>query len=116
MAKAVGSKSTRKPAKKTILGLSPQQAAGELAALYGRSKKLRVNIRDSHYANLAFVQVSPRDVFIDFIQAPGLPAGDEILVEVTRIYLSAPAAKSLASVLGGLVENLRKSGQFEKLE
>jgi len=116
MAKGRDPKSPRKPAKKTILGLSQQQATGELAALYGRSKKLRVNIRGSYYANLAFVQVSPRDVFIDFIQAPGLPAGDEILVDVTRIYLSAPAAKSLATVLANLVENLRKSGQFEKLE
>lgn len=105
-----------KQSKRTILGLTPQEATGELANLYSRSKKLRMSVKESRYANLAFVQVSPRDVFIDFIQAPGLPDGDEIRVDVTRIYLSPPAAKSLADVLSDLVAKLQKAGQFEKLE
>ncbi len=105
-----------KQPKRTILGLTPQQATGELAAIYGSSKKVLMSVKEARYANVAFVQVSPRDVFIDFIQAPGLPDGDEVRVDVTRIYLSPPAAKSLADVLANLVQKLQKEGQFEKLE
>jgi hypothetical protein len=83
--------------------------------LYGRSKKLRLEVKQVTYANLAYVQVSPRDVFIDFIQAPGLPRGEDVLVEIVRVFLTPPAAKSLAETLGRVVEQVRKSGKFERL-
>lgn len=97
-----------------ILGSTPREATDELLALYGRTKKLRLSVDTISYANLAFVQVSPRDVLIDFIQAPGHPHGGEVIVSVVRIYLPPPAARSLAEVLGRTIEKVEKAGQFEK--
>ncbi len=99
-----------------ILGAPPAEATQELAALYGKGKKVKLTVHSTSYSNLAFVQVSPRDVFIDFLQAPGAPQGDEVVVEATRIYLSLPAAKSLSDVMTQLIDKARKAGQIEKLE
>lgn len=118
MPKARSSSQSKQPnaSGRKILGALPVEATRELAALYGKGKKVKLTVQSSSYSNLAFVQVSPRDVFIDFLQAPGTPQGDEVSVEAIRIYLSLPAAKSLAEVMGQLIEKARKAGQVEKLE
>ncbi len=99
----------------TIFGLTPAQATKELAGLYGATKKLKIVVERVSYANVALVQVSSRDVFIDFLQAPGDPQGGEIVVRVVRIYLPHTAAKSLGEVVGQLLEKTKKAGQIEAL-
>lgn len=111
---AARTRGSRNP-RSTIFGLTPAQATKELERLYGGTKKLKLVVEHVSYANLAFIQVSSRDVFIDFTQAPGDPQGSEIFVRMIRIYLPHTAAKSLGEVIGRILEKAKKAGQIETL-
>jgi len=62
------------------------------------------DIASSHYSNLAYVQVTHRDVYIDFLEMPGTKRDGKMPVKGVRIYMSHPAAKRLVEVLGEILE------------
>jgi hypothetical protein len=99
-----------------LFGIPAGQATNEIQKLYGRARKVKVIVQHTSYSNLAYVQVSPRDVFVDFLEAPGAPEGEDFVVRVVRVYMSHVAARSLSEVLSGLIERVRKTGKIEKLE
>lgn len=66
--------------------------------------ELVLDIASSHYSNLAYVQVAHRDVYIDFLEMPGMKRDGKMAVKGVRIYMAHPAAKRLAEVLGEIME------------
>ncbi|RLB67281.1 MAG: DUF3467 domain-containing protein [Deltaproteobacteria bacterium] len=66
-----------------------------------------------HYSNLAFIQVTHRDVYIDFLQMPGIKKDDKVLLDGTRIYMSHVAAKKLVEALEGILEQVYSRGDME---
>ncbi|TAJ43882.1 DUF3467 domain-containing protein [Methanofollis fontis] len=65
------------------------------------------------YSNLAYVQATHRDVFIDFLQMPGVKRDGKMHVQGTRVYLSHAAAQKLAGALAGTVERVYSDGAME---
>ncbi len=67
------------------------------------------------YSNLAYVQVSPRDVYIDFLEMPGVVRDGRTTVNGTRIYMSHVAAERLGEVLRGVLAKAASDGAVEQL-
>ena len=70
--------------------------------------ELVTDISVSRYSNLAYIQVSPRDVCIDFLEMPGIRKNGKTVVGGARIHMSHEAARKLAEVLGDALEKARK--------
>jgi hypothetical protein len=68
--------------------------------------KIIVDISSVTYSNLAYVQITNRDVYIDFVQMPGIKKDDKMIISASRILMPHTAAKRLAQVL---LETLEKS-------
>jgi len=66
------------------------------------------------YSNLAYIHVSQRDVYIDFLEMPGVKREGKVLVPGTRIYMSHVAAKKLAETLSGILEKVHADEGMEK--
>lgn len=76
-------------------------------------KDIALDISVVHYSNLAFIQVAHRDVYIDFLQTPGIKKDDKVLLNGTRIYMSHVAAKKLVEALEGILEQVYSRGDME---
>jgi hypothetical protein len=86
----------------------------DLAAAYKHdAQDLVTDITVSRYSNLAYIQVTPRDVCIDFLEMPGIRRGERMVVSGARIHMSHEAARRLAEALGGVLDRERK-GAFAK--
>lgn len=70
--------------------------------------ELSTEIAVSRYSNLAYIQVSPRDVCIDFLEMPGVRRGGRMVVGGARIYMSHEAARKLAETLADVMERTSK--------
>jgi len=91
-----------------------EAGAIDLTAAYrDNAGELVTDILVSRYSNLAYIQVSPRDVCIDFLEMPGIRKNEKTVVGGARIHMSHEAARRLAEVLGGVLEKARK-GAFGK--
>jgi len=77
---------------------------------------LEQNIVHSTYSNLAYIQVSHRDVSIDFYQMPGIRNGNKQEVPGTRIFMSHVAAQKMALSLLNILNNIHNHGDMEKFE
>lgn len=87
----------------------------DLGELYSYDPKTTLlNISDTRYSNLAYIQVSQRDVYIDFLEMPGQKRDGNFFVDGTRIFLSHVAAQKLAKALGELLEKVHSEGAMEK--
>lgn len=71
------------------------------------------DIKVSGYSNLAYIQVSQRDVYIDFMEMPGVRKDDTVMVNGIRIYMSHTAAKKLSEKLNELLDESYQKGQME---
>jgi len=58
-------------------------------------EKLSVDVKVSRYSNLAYIQVTPRDVTIDFLEMPGVKRDGKDVVGATRIYMTHVAAQKM---------------------
>jgi len=72
-----------------------------------------LDINQSSYSNMAYVQVSHRDVSIDFLEMPGIRRDNKNHVKGTRIYMSHAAAQKLSEALAGLLEKVHSDGGIE---
>ena len=75
---------------------------------------MSLDIRSSTYSNMAFIQVTHRDVFIDFLEMPGIKSGDKVAVPGTRIFMSFAAAQRLSEALTGVLEKVHGEGGMEQ--
>ena len=79
-------------------------------------KDIRLDISAIEYSNLANVNVSSRDVSIDFLKVPGVKKDGIPVVTGTRIYLSHVAAQKLAKALSDVLERVHSEGDMEKYQ
>jgi hypothetical protein len=79
-------------------------------------REMTPEITVTRYSNLAYVQVAPRDVYIDFLEMPGVKREGKTLVNGTRVYMSHVAAQRLGEVLQGILKKVAKEGGIEKLK
>lgn len=75
-----------------------------------------IDINSTFYTNHAFTQVMNRDVYIDFLQIPGVKKDGLMHVNGVRIYLTHAHAKKLAKSLLGVLDNVHKGGKMESYE
>jgi hypothetical protein len=73
-----------------------------------------LNIIDSFYSNFAIIQTSNRDVYIDFLELPGIKKEGETIVSGKRILLSHGVAQKLAEVILSSLEKTYKEGNIEQ--
>lgn len=78
-------------------------------------KDMQVDITAVKYSNLAWIQITPRDVVIDFLELPGVKKDGKIIINGTRIYMSHVAAQKLSEVLGNTLLKVHNQGEIEKL-
>ena len=71
------------------------------------------DIKVSGYSNLAYIQVNQRDVYIDFMEMPGIRKDDKVMVNGIRIYMSHTAAKKLSEKLNEILDDVYQKGQME---
>ena len=76
-------------------------------------KDLTIDITASKYSNLAYVTCEHRDVFIDFLEMPGIKKDGKMMVNGTRIFMSHAAAQKLAEALKGILKQIHDQGQME---
>jgi hypothetical protein len=99
----------------TIMGSKPQNASDEISVLYKTDKEPIIDIAYRSYSNLAFINIQPRDVVIDFLEAPPVIENGVARVKANRIFLTHTAAMSLAKVLTDVLNKAIESGKLEKV-
>jgi hypothetical protein len=72
------------------------------------------DITVSRYSNVAYIQVTQRDVYIDFLEMPGIKRDGKMMVNGTRIYMSHVAAQQLAGALGNVLNQVHMRGDMER--
>ena len=97
----------------TIMGSRPQNASDEISSLYKTDKAPIIDIAYRSYSNLAFINIQPRDVVIDFLEAPPVIENGIARVKANRIFLTHTAAMSLAKVLTEVLAKAIESGKLE---
>jgi len=74
------------------------------------------DVRTSAYANVSYITCTNRDVFIDFLEMPGIKKDGKMMIPATRIYLSHSAAQQLAAKLSEILEGSYQRGEMESYE
>lgn len=74
---------------------------------------LVLDISEEHYSNLAYMQVAPREVYVDFFALPGVKKDGKMLLRGTRIYMSHVAAQRLAETLDRVLKDVHQAGRME---
>ncbi len=93
---------------------SPKQY--DFQSIYNPEKiDLKIKVESHDYSNLAYINVSYRDIMIDFLKMPGTVTDDgKTVVPANRIYMSHSAAKSLAESILKTLDEAYDSGQLEQ--
>ncbi len=87
----------------------------DLKELYKfQPKDIIPDISIVRYSNLAYIQITHRDVYIDFLEMTGIKKDGKVLLNGTRIYMSFAAAQKLAETLQGILEEVDSRGKMEK--
>lgn len=73
-----------------------------------------MDIEQVYYSNLATVNVSHRDVFIDFLQVPGIKRDDTLHLPGVRVFMSYASAQKLAEALSKVLEKAHADGGMEQ--
>ena len=86
----------------------------DISELYKfKQDDLVLEISEERYSNLAYIQVAPREVSIDFLPMPGIKKDGKMVIKGTRIYMSHMAAQMLAERLNQLLEEVHEKGGIE---
>ncbi len=92
-----------------------ESIAIDLRELYKfEQKDIIPDISIVRYSNLAYIQITHRDVYIDFLEVPGIKKDGKVLLNGTRIYMSFAGAQKLAETLQELLEQVDSRGGIEK--
>jgi hypothetical protein len=75
-------------------------------------KDLVVEIDGERYSNHAMIQVTDRDVYIDFLSMPGIKKDGKMVLRGTRIFMPHSSAQTLAESLGKTLEIVNKDGRM----
>ncbi len=87
----------------------------DLRKIYSyKPEDLKPDISIVRYSNLAYINITQRDVHIDFLEMPGIVKDNNVLLNGTRIYMSHVAAQKLAERLLETLEQVHSVGKMEK--
>ena len=88
----------------------------DVSEMYRYKKEdLTTDISSSAYSNLAYVQATHRDLYIDFLEMPGIKKDDgKMHVNGTRIYMSHSAAQKLSEAISGILKTVHSDGKMER--
>jgi hypothetical protein len=107
----------RKTVKKANEAQGEQAKSIDLKSIYAFDPKdITTDVSVVRYSNLAYIQVMPRDLYIDFLEMPGVKKDGKMVATGTRIYMSHTAGQKLAEVLAGILKQVSLSGGMEKYE
>jgi hypothetical protein len=76
-------------------------------------EEFEINVTDVHYSNQSFIQITGQDVFVDFLQMPGIKKEGKMIANSTRIFMTHVQAKKLAQALTNLLEKSYEAGRIE---
>lgn len=79
-------------------------------------KDIVPDINATRYSNLAYIQVTPRDLYIDFLEMPGVKRDGRMVVSGVRVYMSHVAGQRLSEVLGRTISQVSEKGKIEQLK
>jgi len=87
----------------------------DISEMYRYKKEdMITDITSSAYSNLAYVQATHRDLYIDFLEMPGIKKDDEkVHIQGTRIYMSHSAAQKLSKALEEILKKVHSEGKME---
>jgi hypothetical protein len=86
----------------------------ELRDLYAfEPKDLTIDITTTRYSNVAYITCEHRDVFIDFLEMPGIKKDGKVMVNGTRIFMSHAAAQKLSEALKEILMQVHEKGKME---
>jgi len=87
----------------------------DIGEMYKYQKEdLMTDISTSAYSNLAYVQATHRDIYIDFLEMPGIKKDDgKMHIKGTRIYMSHSAAQKLSKAILGILKTVHSEGGME---
>ena len=77
------------------------------------SKNIVPDVSVVRYSNYAVVQVMQRDIYIDFLELPGVKRDGKVVVNTTRMYLTHSHAQKLAKSILEVLERSHKEHVFE---
>lgn len=77
--------------------------------------KAKIKVLNHSYSNLAWINVSGRDVFIDFLSMPGIIEDGIPVINATRISMPPAAAARLAEVLARTIDQAINDNGFEPI-
>lgn len=104
---------TRKEA--TEIEHKKKTVAVDLSSSYAlENTPTETGIEQIHYSNLATVNVSHRDVFIDFLQVPGVKHEGTMHLPGVRVFMSYASAQKLAEALAMVLEKAHADGGMEE--
>lgn len=78
--------------------------------------KLSFEVSTVQYSNHAVIQIMERDMYIDFLQLPGVKKGDKWEVTSTRIYLTHSHGQKLAKSIQEVLEKSYREHEFETVK
>lgn len=97
--------------------LAPEEKASitiDLKDLYRFGPEdISIEILEERYSNLAYMQVTHRDVYIDFLSMPGIKKDGKMNVRGIRVFMSHVAAQRLTESLCKLLEEVHHRGDME---
>jgi len=79
-------------------------------------RDVTLDIDESRYSNLAYIQVTPRDLYIDFLEMPGVKREGRMVARGIRVYMSHAAGQRLAEALGRTLSDVIGKGKIEQLK
>jgi len=72
-----------------------------------------LDITTVRYSNSSFIQVTGQDVFVDFLELPGVKKEGKMVANATRIYMTHVQAEKLADTLRNILESTYQAGRME---
>lgn len=78
-----------------------------------KPEDFEIDVTSVHYSNNSYIQVMNQDVFVDFMQIPGVKKDGKMVASATRIYMTHVQAAKLARTLQSVLESTHKAGKME---
>jgi len=72
-----------------------------------------IDVTSVHYSNNSFIQVMNQDIFVDFMQIPGVKKEGKMVASATRIYMTHVQAAKLARSLQSVLQSTHEAGRME---
>jgi len=72
-----------------------------------KEKNYELNIVDVRYSNEQFMQVTDKDICIDFLELPGFKKDDKIKINAVRVYMTHQSAKNMIDTISKLISNMQ---------